>query len=133
MTLAAKLAFQFEKKIQIRGQDLYAQQAVKVVEASPSHLAAEVQGTRLYDVSLNYADGILGAYGQFGLGNHWAVPYYADLGTGTPAFTWQAYLGLKYGNLMVGWRHLAYSDGGNTALLQTLSLGGPMIGYTLHF
>jgi len=59
MSLAAKLAFQFEKKIQIRGQDLYARQAVKIVEASPTHLSAEVQGTRLYDVGLSYDDGTL--------------------------------------------------------------------------
>jgi hypothetical protein len=81
----------------------------------------------------NYGDAILGAYGQLGLGSHWAVPYYADLGTGTPSFTWQAYLGLKYGNFAIGWRHLAYSGGSSTALLQSMSLGGPMLGYTLHF
>jgi hypothetical protein len=59
MTLAAKLAFQFEKKVQIRGQDLYDQHAVKVVEASPSHLAAKVMETRLFEVGLNYAEGSL--------------------------------------------------------------------------
>jgi hypothetical protein len=59
MTLAAKLAFQFEKKIQIRGQELYDQRAVKVVEATPKHLAAEVRGSRLYDVELNYAHNAL--------------------------------------------------------------------------
>lgn len=59
MTLAAKLAFQFEKKIQVRGQDLYDQRAVKVVEATPRHLVAEVSGSRLYDVDLKYAKGSL--------------------------------------------------------------------------
>lgn len=59
MTLAAKLAFQFEKKIQVRGQDLYDQRAVKVVEATPRHLVAEVSGSRLYDVDLKYARGSL--------------------------------------------------------------------------
>jgi superfamily II DNA or RNA helicase len=72
MTLAAKLAFQFEKKIQFRGQELYAQRAVKVVEASPIHLVAEVRGSRLYDVDLNYDEGalIVGC----------DCPYYADQG-----------------------------------------------------
>ena len=59
MTLAAKLAFQFEKKIQVRGQDLFDQRAVKVVEATPRHLVAEVSGSRLYDVDLKYARGSL--------------------------------------------------------------------------
>ena len=59
MTLAAKLAFQFDKKIQIRGQELYQQQAVKLVDASPSHFNAEVRGGHLYDVALSYADGSL--------------------------------------------------------------------------
>ena len=81
----------------------------------------------------NYGDAVLGTYGQFGLGGHWSVPFYADLGTGTPAFTWQAFLGLKYGNALIGWRNLAYSSGGSSNLLQSMSLGGPMLGYSLHF
>jgi hypothetical protein len=72
MTLAAKLAFQFEKKIQVRGQDLYDQRAVKVVEATPRSLVAEVSGSRLYDVELKYADGSL----MIGCD----CPYYLDHG-----------------------------------------------------
>jgi hypothetical protein len=59
MTLAAKLAFQFEKKIQVRGEDLHAQRAVRVIEATPREFIAEVTGTRLYDVELKYADNSL--------------------------------------------------------------------------
>jgi hypothetical protein len=59
MTLAAKLAFQFEKKIQVRGTDLHAQRAVRVIEATPREVIAEVTGTRLYDVELKYDDNSL--------------------------------------------------------------------------
>ena len=72
MTLAAKLAFQFEKKIQVRGQELYLQRAVKVVEATPSSFEAKVSGSRLYDVELTYSDGSLLIYCD--------CPYYADHG-----------------------------------------------------
>jgi superfamily II DNA or RNA helicase len=72
MTLAAKLAFQFDKKVQIRGQDLYYQQAVKVIEASPTQFVVEVRGSRLYEVDLAYEEGalIIGC----------DCPYYADQG-----------------------------------------------------
>lgn len=72
MTLAAKLAFQFEKKIQIRGHDLYLQRAVKVVEATPRSFLATVSGSRLYEVELNYETDSLYIYCD--------CPYYADHG-----------------------------------------------------
>ena len=42
-------------------------------------------------------DGIVGVKGQVRLGDgHWFVPYYADIGTGSSNWTWQALLGLGY-------------------------------------
>jgi len=59
MTLAAKLAVDFDKKIRNRGQELYELRAVKVIEATPCAFIAKVSGTRLYDVELKFADGTL--------------------------------------------------------------------------
>ncbi len=72
MTLAAKLAFQFEKKIQVRGQDMYLQGAVKVVEGTPRSFLAEVSGSRTYEIYLAYSDGSLSISCD--------CPYYLDHG-----------------------------------------------------
>jgi len=79
-------------------------------------------------------DIIVGSYGQFGLGKgNWSVPYYLDLGTGTPSFTWQALLGVKYGDLSLVYRHLAFNAQSGNDLIQTLHLSGPELGYSFRF
>ena len=80
---------------------------------------------------MTFADGLIGTYGQFGLGSHWSVPYYFDIGTGTPSFTWEGLLGVKYGQLSLAYRHLDYQSG--TALVQNFTLSGPMLGYSFRF
>ena len=80
----------------------------------------------------NYSAVIAGSYGEIGLGGHWSAPYYLDFGFGAPT-SWEYLLGIKYGNLAVSWRYLQFNAGSSTALLQRLTLGGPMIGYTFHF
>jgi len=77
----------------------------------------------------NVADALIGSYGKFGLGKHWSVPYYVDAGTGTPSFTWEALLGVKYGNAILAYRHLSYSGG--TGVLQSMQLSGPTLGYSI--
>jgi hypothetical protein len=59
MTLSAKLAFQFDRRVQMRGQALHLSGAVRVLQASPREFTADVTGTRLYSVELNYRPGWL--------------------------------------------------------------------------
>ncbi|MGJ5819315.1 SNF2-related protein [Paludibaculum fermentans] len=54
MTISSKLAYQFDRRVQFRGQDLFAGGAVTVRQASPRHLIADVQGSRPYRVTLRY-------------------------------------------------------------------------------
>ncbi len=81
--------------------------------------------------TVTLSDGLIGTYGKFGLGSHWSVPFYFDIGTGTPSFTWEGLLGIKYGQLSLAYRHLDYQSG--TALVQNLTLSGPMLGYSFRF
>ena len=61
-----------------------------------------------FSQTLNKWDGIVGFKGQvrFGDGN-WFMPYYADIGTGSNNWTWQAYLGVAY---RFGWGELSLRD-----------------------
>jgi hypothetical protein len=80
-----------------------------------------------------YNNLIVGSYGHVGLGGHWTVPYYVDAGFG-PTTSWEGLVGIQYGNLSVNWRYLQYNAAsGSDSLLQRLTLGGPMLGYTLRF
>ncbi|WP_321474954.1 DEAD/DEAH box helicase [uncultured Paludibaculum sp.] len=54
MTISSKLAFQFDRRVQFRGQDLFASGSVTVRQASPRHLIADVQGSKTYHVTLRY-------------------------------------------------------------------------------
>src|ERR1700681_4884984 len=54
MPLAPKLAFRFDKRVQIKAQGLYAARAVDVLEESAQHFRAQVQGSRVYQVHLTY-------------------------------------------------------------------------------
>ena len=95
-------------------------------------LTGALGGTHTAGVSrkVNYGDFVIGTYGHIGLGGHWSAPYYLDAGFGTPS-SWQGIVGVKYGNTSLSWRYLQYNASSSDALLQRLSLGGPMIGYTL--
>src|SRR5260370_1924877 len=59
MLLAARLASKFEKQVQVRGHVLYAHRAIRLVASSLSHISAQVTGTDVYDVSLQYSAGRL--------------------------------------------------------------------------
>ena len=82
--------------------------------------------------SSTLGDAIVGSFGQVALGKRWAIPFYVDLGTGDPNFTWQGILGIKYGQLGLTYRYLDYSNGGG-GLVQNLRMNGPQVGYTLKF
>lgn len=86
--------------------------------------------------SQDFWDGIVGVKGRAGINEHWFVPYYLDLGTGESDFTWQAAAGIGYsfgwGDIVLDYRHLEYSQGGNS-LVQDLALSGGRLGFVLLF
>ena len=62
MPLASKLAFQFERRLQFKGLNLFHANAVRVTDANQSHLYGEVQGGNRYSVRMNYAEGVLSVH-----------------------------------------------------------------------
>lgn len=89
-----------------------------------------INGSAQRNVTLENA--ILGTYGAYGIGKHWAIPFYLDIGTGTPEFSSEAALGARYGNLALTYRYL-YLQGSGDELVQNVRLNGPQLGYTFHF
>lgn len=83
-------------------------------------------------------DGIVGIKGRhrFGARGEWFVPYYADAGTGSSDFTWQAATGIGYsagwGETFLVWRHLDY-DFGRSQMIEDLSFSGPALGVAFNW
>lgn len=82
-------------------------------------------------------DTIVGVRGHFAIGEgNWSVPYYLDVGTGDTDLTWQAMTGLTYtygwGDLMLVYRHLDYSQGADD-FLEELYFSGPAVGARFRF
>lgn len=83
-------------------------------------------------------DGIVGTKGRvnFGNGNRWFVPYYADVGTGNADLTWQVSTGIGYaadwGDVFATWRYLRYDFGGDRSM-KDLDFNGPAVGVAFHF
>src|ERR1017187_10287121 len=73
MPLASKLAFQFERRLQFKGMNLFHSHAVRITEANQGHLYGEVQGTSRYLVRLTHENGRLLVY--------CACAYFADFGS----------------------------------------------------
>ncbi|HEY2473764.1 MAG TPA: hypothetical protein VGI19_03090 [Candidatus Cybelea sp.] len=72
-------------------------------------------------------------------GEHWFVPYYADIGTGVTISnqSWQAMGGAGYEfnhgqTLVATYRALNYNSFPPNRHVQRLSLGGPLLGYTFN-
>src|SRR5271165_200751 len=59
MPLASRLAFQFEKRVQIKGASLFQNRAVRVNKESPSYLSAVVIGGNPYQVEISHDEGRL--------------------------------------------------------------------------
>jgi hypothetical protein len=83
-------------------------------------------------------DAIVGVRGRVKLGDgNWFMPYYLDVGTGSSELTWQSQLGVGYafgwGDLVLGYRHLAYEQDDNNKLIQDLKLSGFGLGGIFHF
>ncbi len=93
---------------------------------------ARGQSLRARKVSMDQDewDGIIGARGQILFPDtHWFMPYYADIGTGSSNWTWQALLGLGYrfdwGEATFAWRALGYEfDEGGV----DITFNGPALG-----
>jgi hypothetical protein len=107
MTLAAKLSFQFEKRIQFKGQGLFIGNAVKFDETSPNRLHGSVRGGQNYQIKLAYVQGSLHVscgcpyFGEYGPCKHlWAAVLEADRqGALRDAATNGAPLKLSYGDV----------------------------------
>src|ERR1022692_2864212 len=72
MPLASKLAFQFERRLQFKGLNLFHARAVRIAEANQALLFGEVQGTSRYPIRMTHDTGRLSVY--------CACPYFADYG-----------------------------------------------------
>jgi hypothetical protein len=77
-------------------------------------------------------DGIIGARGRytFGADKKWAIPFYADIGTGDSDRTYQLGTGITYsyhwGEIGAGWRYLDYKF--KSTKVQDMNFSGPQIG-----
>jgi hypothetical protein len=82
--------------------------------------------------------GIVGAKGRAKLGDsRWFVNYYGDLGGWSDLFTWQGALGVGYafrwGDVILDYRYLYYSQSGQDKLIDNLSFGGFALGANFRF
>ena len=81
---------------------------------------------------------ILGARGRFTFGDsNWFGQAYLDAGGNSSTFTWQGAAGVgygyKWGEILLDYRYLYYSQNGNKDLIDNMSFGGPALGATFHF
>src|ERR1035441_5807417 len=72
MPLASKLAFQFERRLQFKGLNLFHARAVRISDANQAHLFGEVQGGSRYAIRMTHEDGRLSVY--------CACAYFTDFG-----------------------------------------------------
>jgi hypothetical protein len=83
-------------------------------------------------------DAVFGLKGKVFFGDgRWYVPYYGDFGGGNNNQTWQAYGGAGYAfphgqSFVLLYRQLDYYGFPDTAHVQRLDLGGPVLGYTFN-
>ena len=54
MSLASKLAFQFDRRVQFKGVGLFNARLVRVSDSGPAHLYGEVMGGSAYDVRIRH-------------------------------------------------------------------------------
>ncbi len=86
---------------------------------------------------INVWDGIVGVRGAVGLGGDWFLPYYLDIGAGNYSnWTWQGWAGVGYrfdwGDLLLVYRNLAYSTGGDE-IVEDMRMAGPALGATFRW
>src|SRR5579872_1789282 len=71
MTLAAKLAFEFDKRVQFKGHGLARTGAIRVKDSGPDHIHSTVQGGQIYQVDLDLVNEALEAFCQCPYFNEW--------------------------------------------------------------
>ena len=81
---------------------------------------------------------LIASQGRFILGETpWFANYYVDVGTGSSMFTWQGSAGVgyafKWGDVVLDYRYLYYSNNNDGKLVDNLSLGGLGLGLNLKF
>ncbi|MBI5553007.1 MAG: hypothetical protein HY911_15960 [Desulfobacterales bacterium] len=93
-----------------------------------------------YSKTESYVDPIIGLRGNLGLGQKWFLPYYFDVGGfGVDAdLTLQAFAGIGYHfadwfSTVLGYRYLYYDFGGESELMEDLSLYGGTLGFNFTF
>ena len=94
-----------------------------------------LHGPRRRAIQSTEWDGIVGVKGQVRFGDgRWFMPYYADIGTGSSNWTWQALLGLGYsfgwGDVSLSIRSLSYEFNDNDA---DLRMTGPALGVSFRW
>lgn len=81
---------------------------------------------------------LVASQGRFVLADGpWFANYYLDVGTGSSAFTWQGVAGLgyafKWGDVVLDYRYLYYSQDGDNKLIDNLSFAGLGLGVNFRF
>ena len=81
---------------------------------------------------------LIGTQGRFMLGESpWFANYYLDVGNGSSVFTWQGAAGLgyafKWGDVVLDYRYLSYSQDGDKKLIDNLNFGGLGLGLNFRF
>jgi hypothetical protein len=81
---------------------------------------------------------LIGTQGRFVLGDSpWFANYYLDMGTGSSVFTWQGSAGVgyafKWGDVVLDYRYLSYSQDGDKKLIDNLNFGGLGLGLNFRF
>lgn len=109
---------------------------LSAVVAGPAGSAAFAR-TGAADKSDDVWAGIVGLKGRMMLGDgDWFVNYYADIGSGSSARTWQASGGIgyafKWGDAVLDYRTLHYDVGGQN-LIDKLTLSGLSLGARFRF
>ncbi len=72
LNLSTRLAAEFTKSVQHRGEEYFWRNQVRIERASETELHARVHGSQTYDVELNVRDGILSVWCD--------CPYFVDNG-----------------------------------------------------
>lgn len=109
---------------------------LSAVVAGPAGSAAFAR-TGAADKTDDVWAGIVGVKGRMMLGaGDWFVNYYADIGSGSSARTWQASGGIgyafKWGDAVLDYRTLHYNVGGQS-LIDELTLSGLSLGARFRF
>jgi hypothetical protein len=83
-------------------------------------------------------DAVFGLRGSAYIGDsRFFVPYYVDIGVGSNNQSWQALGGAGYTfnhgqSILLTWRQLDYNAFPADYTVQKLTMGGPLLGYTMH-